>query len=178
MRFIEKFVNAVDSVSDKIGRFVGWLTTSMVLIVFYDTVMRYAFNKGNVALQELEWHLFAVVFLIGAAYTLKEGGHVRVDILFINFSRKTKAWVDLVGTIVFLIPFCIMLIFATEKFVANSWAVREISPDPGGLPARYVLKAMIPLGFFLLIFQGLSEAGKCLLVITGRRTEGGKHGVH
>ncbi|MCG8685047.1 MAG: TRAP transporter small permease subunit [Desulfobacterales bacterium] len=171
MGFIEKCVNIIDGVSDKIGHIVGWLTTLMVLIVFYDTVMRYAFNKGNVALQELEWHLFAVVFLIGAAYTLKEGGHVRVDILFINFSKKTKAWVDLIGTIVFLIPFCIMLIFATQKFIGNSWAVREISPDPGGLPARYILKTMIPLGFFLLMVQGLSEAGKCLLVLTGRKQE-------
>ena len=167
MHFIEKFVTIIDGVSDKIGHIVGWLTTSMVLIVFYDTVMRYAFNKGNVALQELEWHLFAVVFLIGAAYTLKEGGHVRVDILFINFSKKTKAWVDLFGTLVFLIPFSIMIIYATQKFIGNSWAVREVSPDPGGLPMRYILKAMIPAGFFLLIIQGLSEAGKCLLVIFG-----------
>ena len=167
MHFIEKFVNLIDNVSDKIGQMVGWLTTLMVLIVFYDTVMRYAFNKGNVALQELEWHLFAVVFLIGAAYTLKEGGHVRVDILFVNFSKKTKAWVDLIGTLVFLIPFCIMVIMATQKFIGNSWAVREISPDPGGLPARYLLKAMIPAGFFLLLIQGLSEAGKCLMTIFG-----------
>lgn len=174
MGFIEKCVTIIDSISDKIGHLVGWLTTLMVLIVFYDTVMRYAFNKGNVALQELEWHLFAVVFLIGAAYTLKEGGHVRVDILFINFSKKTKAWVDLIGTLILLIPFCIMLMFATQKFIGNSWAVKEISPDPGGLPARYLLKTMIPLGFFLLLIQGLSEAGKALMVITGKKTEGEK----
>ena len=172
MHFIEKFVKVIDTVSDKIGRMVGWLTTLMVLIVFYDTVMRYAFNKGNVALQELEWHLFAVVFLIGAAYTLKEGGHVRVDILFINFSKKTKAWIDLVGTFVLLIPFCIMIVMSTQKFIGNSWAVREISPDPGGLPARYLLKAMIPTGFFLLIIQGLSEAGKCLMTILGYEQKG------
>lgn len=167
MQFIENIVNLIDRISDKIGQGVGWLTTLMVLIVFYDTVMRYAFNKGNVALQEFEWHLFAVVFLIGAAYTLKQGGHVRVDILFINFSKKTKAWVDLIGTFVFLIPFAVMIILSTQKFIGNSWAVREISPDPGGLPMRYLLKAMIPAGFILLIIQGISEAGKNLLVILG-----------
>ena len=172
MRLLERYVDFIDACNDKIGRFVGWLCTLMVLIVFYDTVMRYAFNKGNVALQELEWHLFAVIFLIGAAYTLKEGGHVRVDILFIQFSKKTKAWVDFTGSLIFLIPFCIMVIYSTQKFVGNSWAVREISPDPGGLPARYILKAMIPAGFILLIVQGISEALKNFFVIVGYKREG------
>jgi len=81
MKYLEKIVRIIDGLSDKIGYLVGWLTTIMVLVVFYDTFMRYVFQKGNVALQELEWHLFAVVFLIGAAYTLKQGGHVRVDII-------------------------------------------------------------------------------------------------
>ena len=91
MQILEKFVNFVDSLSDKIGHLVGWMTTLMVLTVFYDTVMRYTFNKGNVALQELEWHLFAIVFLIGAAYTLKEDGHVRVDILYVGLSKKNQS---------------------------------------------------------------------------------------
>lgn len=174
MRTFEKIVTLADSLSDKVGKIVGWLTTLMVLTVFYDTIMRYAFNKGNVALQELEWHLFAIVFLIGAAYTLKEGGHVRVDILFIKFSRKTKAWVDLFGTLVFLIPFCILVIYSTQKFIGNSWAVREVSPDPGGLPGRYLLKSMIPVGFVLLIIQGCSEVLKNIMVIAGYKREGDK----
>ena len=174
MQILERFVCVIDGLSDKIGRLVGWLTTLMVLVVFYDTVMRYAFNKGNVALQELEWHLFAIVFLIGAAYTLKEEGHVRVDIIFVNLSEKTKAWVDFLGIFIFLIPFCVAVILSTQGFILNSWAVREISPDPGGLPARYLLKAMIPLGFFLLIVQGFSEAAKKFMVITGYHRKGGK----
>jgi len=174
MQILERVVCLIDGLSDKIGRFVGWLTTLMVLVVFYDTIMRYAFNKGNVALQELEWHLFAIVFLIGAAYTLKEGGHVRVDIIFVNLSEKAKAWIDFLGVFIFLIPFCVAVIVSTQGFILNSWAVKEISPDPGGLPARYLLKAMIPLGFFLLIVQGLSEAGKKFMVITGYQRKGGK----
>lgn len=174
MQILERFVCVIDGLSDKIGRLVGWLTTLMVLVVFYDTVMRYAFNKGNVALQELEWHLFAIVFLIGAAYTLKEEGHVRVDIIFVNLSEKTKAWIDFLGVFIFLIPFCVAVILSTKGFILNSWAVREISPDPGGLPARYLLKAMIPLGFFLLIVQGFSEAIKKFMVITGYQRKGGK----
>lgn len=167
MHLLDKFSGIIDKVSDKIGYIVGWLTTLMVLIVFYDTVMRYVFRKGNVALQELEWHLFAVVFLVGAAYTLKEGGHVRVDIIFINLSKKAKAWIDFIGMFIFLIPFAVMVILSTKGFIMNSWAVREVSPDPGGLPARYILKAMIPLGFSLLIVQGLSEACKNFLIIMG-----------
>lgn len=174
MQILERIVCLIDGLTDKTGRLVGWLTTLMVLVVFYDTVMRYAFNKGNVALQELEWHLFSIVFLIGAAYTLKEGGHVRVDLIFVNLSEKTKAWIDFLGVFIFLIPFCVVVILSTKGFILNSWAVKEISPDPGGLPARYLLKSMIPLGFFLLIVQGLSEAIKKFMVITGHQRKGGE----
>ncbi|MCF6247948.1 MAG: TRAP transporter small permease subunit [Desulfobacula sp.] len=172
MYFLDKFVSIVDGLSDKIGYLVGWLTTLMVLIVFYDTVMRYAFNHGNVALQELEWHLFSIVFLLGAAYTLKQDGHVRVDIIFVNLSEKTKAWIDFLGIFLFLIPFSIMVIYSAKGFVMSSWAVREISPDPGGLGARYLLKAMIPLGFFLLIVQGLSQAAKKFMIIKDYENQG------
>lgn len=172
MQILEGFVNFVDGLSDKIGHFIGWLTTLMVLVVFYDTVMRYVFNEGNVALQELEWHLFAIVFLIGAAYTLKESGHVRVDILYVNLSQKTKAWIDFLGVFILLIPFSIVVILSTKGFIMNSWAIQEVSPDPGGLPARYILKAMIPLGFSLLIVQSLSEAAKNFMIIMGHKRKG------
>ncbi len=174
MLILDRLARIIDNISDKIGYLVGWITTGMVLVVFYDTVMRYAFNKGNVALQELEWHLFAMVFLLGAAYTLKQGGHVRVDIIFMNLSKKTKAWIDFLGIFIFLIPFCVMVILSTKGFIMNSWAVREVSPDPGGLGARYLLKAMIPLGFSFLIIQALSEAFKNLMIITGYEREGDK----
>ena len=171
MGVLDRFAGWIDGISHIIGRFTGWLTTLMVGVVFYDTVMRYAFNRGNVALQELEWHLFALIFLIGAADTLKQGGHVRVDILYLRFSKRTRAWIDLVGTLVLLIPFSIMIILSTQKFIHNSWVVREVSPDPGGLPARYLLKAMIPTGFALLILQGISEAVKNLLYLLGYKPE-------
>ena len=172
MLFFERLARWIDSFSDKTGRMIGWLTTSLVVIVFYDTIMRYAFKKGNVSLQEMEWHIFSVIFLLGAAYTLKQGGHVRVDIIFINLSDKAKSWVDFLGTLIFLIPFSIMVILASKGFVENSWSVREMSPDPGGLPARYILKAMIPFGFFLLLIQGISEVIKNFLVVIGFRKRG------
>ncbi|MEA1923463.1 MAG: TRAP transporter small permease subunit [Pseudomonadota bacterium] len=171
MNFLKKISQFIDAVNEKTGLFAAWLTTVMVLTVVYDVVMRYGFKKGNIAVQEMEWHLFAVVFLIGAAYSLKKDAHVRVDIIYAKLSSKKKAWVDLLGTFIFLIPFSIMIIYSCRGFIESSWAVREISPDPGGLPCRYVLKAMIPAGFILLILQGISQAIKNLLVIVGKESE-------
>ncbi|MCK5680336.1 TRAP transporter small permease subunit [bacterium] len=143
----------------------------MVLTVTYDVIMRYGFKSGNIAVQEMEWHLFAVIFLLGAAYSLKKDAHVRVDIIYTKLSTKQKAWIDFIGTFIFLIPFSIIIIYSTRNFIESSWAVGEVSPDPGGLPARYVLKAMIPAGFILLLLQGISQAIKNLMVITGQEKE-------
>ena len=109
--------------------------------------------------------LFAVIFLIGAAYTLKHDRHVRVDVLYMKFSKKYQAWINFLGCIIFLIPFSILVIWASQKFVMNSFKFQEISPDPGGLPARYILKACVPLGFFLILLQGFSLMFRSLLTI-------------
>ncbi len=161
----------IDRLNDRVGRGVSWLATGMVLLTSYDTIMRYGFQKGSVGLQELEWHLFAIVFLVGAGYTLKEDAHVRVDIFYARLDDRRKAWTNLIGSVIALIPFCLLVIWATKGFVENSWAVRETSPDPGGLPARYALKAVIPLGFLLIALQGVSEAIKSFLVIRGEEGE-------
>ncbi|HDS15280.1 MAG TPA: TRAP transporter small permease subunit [Proteobacteria bacterium] len=171
MNILLKLSKLIDKLNERIGLGVAWLTTVLVLVVVYDVIMRYGFKKGSIAMQELEWHLFAVIFLIGAAYTLKKDAHVRVDIIYTRLGRKQKAWIDLIGTFIFLLPFAIIVIYSTQGFIANSWAAREVSPDPGGLPARYILKAMIPAGFVLLIIQGISQAIKNLLVILGREQE-------
>ncbi len=158
MTALDKLADFIDSLNEKVGRGVAWLTTVLVLVVCYDVFMRYALNQTSIALQELEWHLFAVVFLVGAAYTLKHNRHVRVDVLYVNFSPRTRAWVNFLGSLLFLIPFSLLVIWASWNFVANSFAIRETSPDPGGLPARYLVKAAIPVGFVLLLLQGLSLA--------------------
>ncbi len=171
MNFLKKISQLIDSLNEKIGLGVAWLTTLMVLTVVYDVIMRYGFKKGNIAVQEMEWHLFAVIFLIGAAYSLKKDAHVRVDIIYTKLNTKQRAWIDFIGTFIFLIPFCIIIIYATRNFIESSWAVGETSPDPGGLPGRYILKAMIPAGFFLLILQGFSQAIKNFLVIIGKESK-------
>ncbi len=148
----------IDKLNEKIGIFSGWLTTTLVLVVCYDVFTRYLLNSSSVAVQELEWHLFSVIFLFGAAYTLKYDRHVRVDVFYVNFSVKRKAWINFLGSLIFLIPFTILLLRTSHIFVLNSFIISETSPDAGGLPARYILKACIPLGFFFLLLQGVSMA--------------------
>ncbi len=171
MNFLKKISQLIDAINEKIGLGVSWLTTIMVITVVYDVIMRYGFKRGNIAVQEMEWHLFAVIFLIGAAYSLKKDAHVRVDIIYTKLNTKQKAWIDFIGTFIFLIPFCIIIIYSTRNFIESSWAVGETSPDPGGLPGRYILKAMIPAGFILVLLQGISQAIKNLLVIIGKESK-------
>lgn len=155
----EAICSAIDKFSELSGKLVSWLVLLMVLIIVYDVSMRYLFRIGSVGLQELEWHLFSVLFLLGAAYTLKHDGHVRVDVFF--NSRKCsdycRAWINLAGFLLLLLPFSLLIINSSTVFVLNAFVIGEGSPDPGGLPYRFVLKAMMPLGFALLIVQGLSH---------------------
>ena len=135
--------------------------------------MRYVFNTSFVFTQELEWHLFAFIFLMGAGYTLLKDGHVRVDIFYQSMSAKSQAWINLLGVLFFLVPGCIMIIATSLSFVSNSWSVMEGSPDPGGIPYRFLLKACIPAGFILVLLQGFSLGIKSLLVIVGEDPETG-----
>ncbi len=162
---MKAFAKLIDVMSTKIGNAVSWMTLMLVLITIYDVLMRYVFKAGSIWIQEAEWHLFAANFMLAASYTLLVDGHVRVDLFYANFKPQTKAWINLVGTVLFLIPYCILIIWASIPFVENSWAVFEGSNDPGGLPARYILKAVIPVTFILIALQGLSEIVKNLEII-------------
>ena len=157
-------VTRLEKISEWCGRAISWCILIMVLIIGYDVFMRYVFHIGSVALQELEWHLFALVFLLGASYTLKHDAHVRVDIFYQSkyMSDVKRAWVDLLGTLLFLFPFCILIIASSWGFVANSFVIAEGSPDAGGLPYRFILKAAIPFGFVLLLIQGIAIALKSI----------------
>ena len=154
----------IDRFSDGVGRAVSWLVLAMVLLVSYDVTMRYVFSSGSVALQELEWHLFSIIFLLGAAYTLEHDDHVRLDLFYSSrfMNDYRRAWVNLIGTLCFLIPFGVLIIVSSYPFVQQSYLHMESSPDPGGLPYRWLLKSCIPLGFALLIIQGISQALKSL----------------
>jgi len=157
---------AIDQLNEWVGRGIAWLTTVLVLVIVYDVAARYLFNTSSAGIVELEWHLFSFIFLLGAAYALKHDRHVRVDVFYQNFSVRKQAWVNLIGTVLFLIPFCVVAIVASVEFTANAWAIQEGSPDPGGLPARYVVKAAIPLGFALLLLQAVSLLIHSILTLT------------
>ncbi|NNF98976.1 MAG: TRAP transporter small permease subunit [Desulfobacteraceae bacterium] len=165
MKILVAISRTIDHINEWVGRGVAWITGLVVMVVFIDVVMRYAFNMSFVFTQELEWHLFAFIFLMGAGYTLLKDGHVRVDIIYQRLNPKARAWINLIGVILFLLPGCVMIITSSYTFVYNAWAVMEGSPDPGGIPYRYILKAAIPAGFILVLLQGISLGIKSILTI-------------
>ncbi|MBF0169869.1 MAG: TRAP transporter small permease subunit [Nitrospinae bacterium] len=163
-----KIARFLDSLAEGTGRAVAWLALALTALTVYDVVARYAFQSGSVALQEAEWHIFAVLFLLAAAYTLKHDAHVRVDILYGRLGPRGKGIVDLLGTLLLLLPFCLLMIGTSWEFVSLSWEMGESSSDPGGLPYRWLLKGMIPLGFLLVALQGVAQAIHALrAVVTG-----------
>ena len=170
MNVLKIFMRLIDGLNEWVGRGVAWVTMALVLVIFVDVVMRYLFNKSFVFTQELEWHLFGFIFLIGAGYTLLHDGHLRVDIIYQRLGFKGQAWINLMGVIVFLIPGCLMIIITSFKFVLTSFLILEGSPDPGGIPFRSIVKGFIPAGFSLLLLQGLSLGVHSLLQILGVET--------
>ena len=167
MQRLLRLARGIDRFSEWTGRLVYWLVLAMVLIGAYNAVVRYVVPElsSNMYL-ELQWYLFALVFLLGAAYTLRHDAHVRVDVLYGRLSRKGRAWVNVLGTLLFLLPFCALMLWTSWPAVVNSWAVREVSPDPGGLP-RYPIKTMILVGFAFLALQGVSLLIKEIAVLRG-----------
>lgn len=159
-----KIADVIDWINEWVGRVTYWLVLLMVVVGVWNVIGRYlgriiGTNLTSNSLIEIQWYLFDIVFLFGAAYALKYNEHVRVDIFYKGWSRRRKALANFVGNIIFLIPFSSLLIYYSWNTVANSWRIREMSPDPGGLP-RYPIKLAIILAFILLILQGISEAIK------------------
>lgn len=174
MKFLYQYVAFVDKAQEWFGRAVAWLTAILVAVVCYDVFTRYLLDISSVALQELEWHIFSLIFLLGAAYTLKHDEHVRIDLFYMRYSGKTKAWINLLGSAVFLIPFCVIVILVSFNFVGTSITMNESSPDGGGLPARYLLKAIIPVSFFILLLEGISQLFKSVIQL--KELRGGEEG--
>ena len=138
-----------------IGRLVAVLTLLLVLVTVYDVVLRYAFQSGSIAVHEFEWHVFSGIILLGAGYTLRMDQHVRVDVLYGRLGSRGKAVIDLFGTLLFLIPFCALGVYVSVPFVQRAYELAEKSADPGGLTHRYLVKALIPIGFFILGLEGI-----------------------
>jgi len=161
-----------DRFSELTGKISATLMILLLINVFYDVVARYFFKASSIGLQELEWHLFASMFLLGIAYTLKAEGHVRVDVLYEKFTEKNKAWVNVIGCLLFLLPFCCLVIMYGYDFTLESYSLNETSGDPGGLSHRWLIKSMIPLSALALIFSGLGVLIKNLRCILASNIKG------
>jgi len=169
LRFLLRISCAIDRLNERLARAVGWLLLAMVLLGAYNATVRYlgrfmGWNLSSNLYLELQWYLFTMVFLLGASYTLRSGGHVRVDVLFARLSRRGQARINVLGSVFLLLPFAAFTFCWSLPSVRNSWRVLEVSPDPGGLP-RYPIKSMLLVGLGLLFLQGLSELFKEVAVL-------------
>ncbi len=168
-----KILTSIESFIDWSGRTVSWLSLFLVLITFIVVVLRYVFDTGSIALQEITTYLHASVFLIGMAYTMQQNAHVRVDIFYARFSRQTKAWVDLFGVLFFLLPFMLFISWISWVYIANSWSVFEGSREAGGLPGVFLLKSLILVMTFLLSLQAFTQIARNIETILGKNSNQG-----
>ncbi len=168
---LKRMVDLIDAISEWLGRTVSWLTLAMVLITFMVVVLRYGFDYGRIALQESITYMHALVFMVAAGYTLKHDEHVRVDIFYRGMSPKAKALVDLMGSLLMLIPVCVFIIWISWEYVINAWALLEGSQEAGGLPLVFILKSMIPMLAIVLLLQSVSIIARSLLILTTRPEE-------
>lgn len=156
MKTLLRFSRGIDWINIKIGVAVGWLILITALISAYNAVVRKAFDMSSNGLLEIQWYFFGAVFLLGAAYTLQQNGHVRIDIVSNRFSEKSRAWIDIAGHVFFTLPLIGFIIVSGWGFVQESYLVNEYSADSGGL-IRWPAKALIVVGFSLLGLQVFSE---------------------
>lgn len=160
--------DAMESVIDWTGRGTAWICLILVLLVAFNVILRYVFRLGPVALQELEWHLMSPIALIGMSYAMRHRDHVRVDIFFDRFSKTFQEWIDLIAALATIIV-SIVIFKLSLGFVHQAYMIGEGSPDPGGLPYRFLLRSFIPLGFGLLALQAAAQAIRHGLYVFGRR---------
>ena len=157
---LRELARKIDAFQERFGQAVSWLMLAMVVVVFGDVISRYLFNRSSVFVQEAEWHLFGMVYLLAAGYTMLYDEHVRIDILYSKWSPRRRAATDFAMLFVMFFPSAIMIVLTTWPFVLHSMQVNEGSPDPGGIPFRWAYKSMIIIGFVLLMLQALSQAIK------------------
>ena len=163
---IEQIAKAIERIVTIMGKALAVVLLLMVLNVAYDVMMRYLFRASSVGMQEMEWHLFSIIILFGVGVALTHEAHVRVDFLYDRMQTKTKAWINIIGTLLLLMPLALLILSGSFGFVHDAYVMNEISEDPGGLPYRWIIKAMIPLSFLFLL---LSAAGYILQNINSLR---------
>jgi|TARA_B110000908_G_scaffold88131_1_gene105085 TRAP-type mannitol/chloroaromatic compound transport system permease small subunit len=168
VKIVSLTISTIDRITDMTGRMVSWLTLVMVLVTMVTVVLRYYFESGSIALQESITYLHGLVFMLGIAFTLQRGGHVRVDIFYRGFSPSGKALVDLIGGLLFLLPVSLLIFFFSWDYVAASWAIGETSEERSGIAGIYLLKTLLLLMPATLLLQGVAEILKNVLVLMGK----------
>jgi len=166
VRLLLGLAKVIDALNERVGVLVTWLVLLVTLLSAANAVVRYAFHYSSNAYLEAQWYLFALIFLWGAGWTLKHNGHVRVDVLYGRLSKRAQLWIDLLGTLFFLLPMVGLVLWLSWPIVMESLRIREMSPDAGGLP-RWPIKLAVPIGLVLLALQGLSELIKRVAALTG-----------
>ncbi|HSC97072.1 MAG TPA: TRAP transporter small permease subunit [Burkholderiales bacterium] len=156
----------IDRFTDVVGACTSWVALVIVLLMAANVLLRYAFSMGTVWAQELEWHLLVPLILFGMSYALRHGEHVRVDIVYSRLSHRAQAIVDLISALL-VVAVSALIIWFSLHYVQQSWVIDEGSPDPGGIPHRYLIKGLIPVGFALLILQGIANALGCVEKLKG-----------
>jgi TRAP-type mannitol/chloroaromatic compound transport system permease small subunit len=169
-----RFCTTIDSFIDRIGIAVSWLNSVLVVNIVVQVILRYLLGEGKIWLEELEWHLYAVIIMVGLSYGLVSDTHVRLDILHRKFSRAKREYVDLFGMIFLVLPFFTIMFFHGLGFVGTAWHVNESSPHPLGLPYWWIIKSFIPLTMFLVILAALSRIVRAVAVISRIRKEQGQ----
>ncbi len=165
---MKKLINVLDNFTENVGKITSWFAVFMVLIISLDVIIRYLFEFTFIWIIELEIYLFGFLFLLGSGYALKHEKHVRVDVFYSRFSEKKKAIIDLFGSVLYLLPWCFIVINGSFKYAYSSFKISEGSPQPGGLPALYILKFAITLGFILLLIQGVSQILKSITILLNK----------
>ena len=163
-----RLADSLDTFIDRIGRITGWCAFALVWVMAFNVLLRYLFRTGSVAMQELEWHLMAPICLLGLSYALLHDGHVKVDILYGRFPERVRRIIDLVSMVLICLVTAI-LIYLSLPYVEQSFRIGEKSPDPGGLTHRWILKAMLPAGFALLLIQSLAMTLRAAVAVADPR---------
>lgn len=148
---MQNLLNILKKFIDSIGNLCSLLMLLMILNVFYDVLMRYFFNDVDIGMQELEWHLFAAMFMFGIGYTFKENGHVRVDIIYDQLSEKSQAIINIIGSLLFAVPFTLLVLYYSWDYSLEAYNMGEGSADPGGLPHRWIIRSVIPASSIYLL---------------------------
>lgn len=141
----------IDRAADRVGQLASYIWVLLLLVIVLNVLLRYALNQGRIEMEELQWHLYSLGFLLGLGYAYQADAHIRVDVLHERFGHRTKAWIELYGIVLLLLPFILLVLIYSIPFVISSFEAGEVSNSPGGLPFRWLIKAALPLGFFLLL---------------------------